>query len=294
VSQLDFGTVLPGTLVTRSLTITNRGGGVLTGTLSEDCDAFAIVGDPAFSLAAGQSRVVELTFQSGMAGIFACALHADPCGDVMLAGTALAVSVASGPESACGLVENLGHQPGAASGFLIDWNAGLVGLDLSPAPAPGLSVAILVDGVSVWSGEAAGAWRSNIFELDALNAEDHVLHLTLSDGQQTWNADGSTCAWDLRFADLSATLPSAFLLHEGAPNPFNPATRLRLDLPQPDHVDLRVLDLQGRLVQTLFSGELPAGVHDFTWRPGTAASGAYFVVAGGARETQVRKVLYLK
>lgn len=67
-------------------------------------------------------------------------------------------------------------------------------------------------------------------------------------------------------------LPGAVVLHENFPNPFNPLTSIKFDLPQAGRASLRVVDLSGRLVRTLSEGDLPAGTHTIHW-DGTNASG---------------------
>jgi subtilisin family serine protease len=64
------------------------------------------------------------------------------------------------------------------------------------------------------------------------------------------------------------------------PNPFNPSTSLRFDLPAPGPVSLRLYDLHGRLVRILVDGPRPAGLNEVRWdgrdRRGCAvASGTY-------------------
>jgi agmatine deiminase len=54
-------------------------------------------------------------------------------------------------------------------------------------------------------------------------------------------------------------------LHQNYPNPFNPHTTFRFELRSPDHVELVVLDLRGRLVRRLLDGERAAGVHEIPW-----------------------------
>jgi hypothetical protein len=55
-------------------------------------------------------------------------------------------------------------------------------------------------------------------------------------------------------------------LHANAPNPFNPRTTIRFDLPAAARVTLGVYDLAGRLVRVLRDGELrPAGRHIAAW-----------------------------
>ena len=66
-----------------------------------------------------------------------------------------------------------------------------------------------------------------------------------------------------------------------APNPFNPRTDLRFDLPRQGTVLVNVYDLRGRLVRQLDGGVRPAGAGTITWhgcnRAGEAvASGVYF------------------
>lgn len=64
------------------------------------------------------------------------------------------------------------------------------------------------------------------------------------------------------------------------PNPFNPETTIRFQLPEPASATLTVFDLQGAQVRTLDLGRLDAGGHQTVWdgldsqgRP--AASGTY-------------------
>ena len=296
-TALDFGTVLANTAVTRTFTISNTGGGTLVGTVTESCPAFSILSGAAYSLTAGQSQTVTVQFQSATPGPQVCSLDTGgSCTDVAATGAVLSVSVAVGPESACGAVDVLGHLPGSTTGYLIDWTGGLVGLTFSPAPAAGVTVSILVDGVSQFSGAATAPWHAgDHLSLAPWIDEDVELHFQVSDGTNTWNSAGSVCLWDLTFLTVTQqSMPKAFALREPAPNPFNPVTRLRLEIPAPDQVSLTVVDLQGRHVDTLFQGPLATGVHDFVWQPRNVASGSYFIVATGRQDRQIQRVLFLK
>ncbi len=71
------------------------------------------------------------------------------------------------------------------------------------------------------------------------------------------------------------------VLHFPSPNPFNPRTTIRFELPGAARVRLTVHDVGGRCVAVLADGDLPAGAHEAVWdgrdrlgRP--AASGLYF------------------
>ena len=46
-------------------------------------------------------------------------------------------------------------------------------------------------------------------------------------------------------------MPAGFLLHDSVPNPFNPMTVIKYDLPVASRVSLKILDVSGRLVTVL-------------------------------------------
>jgi len=93
-------------------------------------------------------------------------------------------------------------------------------------------------------------------------------------------------------------LPTEVALYTGYPNPFNPTTQIRYDLPAPGHVRIDVFDATGRLVQTLLDTELYAGRHVVSWdaRQGgrMLSSGAYFVRLQAGDRTRVRSVMLVK
>jgi hypothetical protein len=71
-------------------------------------------------------------------------------------------------------------------------------------------------------------------------------------------------------------LPSVLALHPCYPNPFNPTTEMRFDLPEPAVVSLAVYDLLGRKVADLVCGHYDAGYHSTVWNAADMASGVYF------------------
>jgi hypothetical protein len=89
----------------------------------------------------------------------------------------------------------------------------------------------------------------------------------------------------------AAPVPPALHLYPNAPNPFNPRTTIRFDLPVAGQAQLSIYDLAGRLVRVLVEGEVPAGSHEAVWdgrdaSGRSAPSGSYLarLVAGGKVE----------
>ena len=60
-------------------------------------------------------------------------------------------------------------------------------------------------------------------------------------------------------------LPQEFALHQNRPNPFNPVTQIRYDLPQLSEVKMEVFNILGRKVCTLVNGLEPAGYRSAVW-----------------------------
>jgi len=83
------------------------------------------------------------------------------------------------------------------------------------------------------------------------------------------------------------------------PNPFNDGTRVRLTLPERRDVTLRVYDVAGRLVRTVWDAPLDAGPRELDWDGRDAdgrqtASGVYFVRLRAGDDTRTRKVVVLR
>ena len=73
----------------------------------------------------------------------------------------------------------------------------------------------------------------------------------------------------------SGSIPKCFALHEAYPNPLNPSTQIRFELPEDSHVLLSVFDVLGRKVAELVNGNYAAGYYTATWNAAGVASGVY-------------------
>lgn len=78
------------------------------------------------------------------------------------------------------------------------------------------------------------------------------------------------------------------------PNPFNPATTVQFELPEMDHVSIKLYDGLGREVMTLFSGEQNAGIHKLNLPGNNLSSGIYFCRLASGKFTKTIKLQLLK
>jgi len=91
-----------------------------------------------------------------------------------------------------------------------------------------------------------------------------------------------------------AGLPKDFVLHEAYPNPFNPVTNIRFDLPVDGMVTIRIFNIRGQLVETLVQEEMSAGRHVIPWVPGSMPSNLYLYQVQYDGQTRTNKVLLIK
>ncbi len=63
-------------------------------------------------------------------------------------------------------------------------------------------------------------------------------------------------------------IPTVFLLYQNALNPFNPATKIRFDIPLRAHAALFIYDVIGKLVRRILNKEMTAGHTAVYWDGG--------------------------
>jgi hypothetical protein len=90
------------------------------------------------------------------------------------------------------------------------------------------------------------------------------------------------------------SLPNDFALYPNYPNPFNPSTTFKFNLPAAEHVTIRIYSITGREIVTLVDGLISQGVHELRWTPNGIASGVYFCEMHAGRFTETRKMIYQK
>ncbi len=71
-------------------------------------------------------------------------------------------------------------------------------------------------------------------------------------------------------------LPIEYGLSEAYPNPFNPSSTIKYQLPTDSKVSLKVYNLLGQVVQTFVNDIEPAGFKSVEWNASAFASGIYF------------------
>ena len=101
---------------------------------------------------------------------------------------------------------------------------------------------------------------------------------------------------------ISTEIPKQFSLFQNYPNPFNPVTKIKFALPGSSAALIVVYDAAGREIETIFNGQLNAGIYEADWNAENFSSGVYYykLTAGdplkgsGQYFTETRKMVLLK
>jgi hypothetical protein len=104
---------------------------------------------------------------------------------------------------------------------------------------------------------------------------------------------------EIRYEEAPTGLPLDYMLSQNFPNPFNPSTLVQFQVPKEGLVNIKVYDMLGQEVATLFSGNATAGTYTLNWNGldlnGKAvASGNYIYKMTAGDFTQSKKMVLLK
>lgn len=91
-----------------------------------------------------------------------------------------------------------------------------------------------------------------------------------------------------------AVVPASFQISKIYPNPFNPTTRILIEVPEKAYVLVRVFDLLGRQVKVLADREMQVGRCVLLLDGSDMASGMYLVQAEAGSVMTTQKVMLLK
>ena len=91
-------------------------------------------------------------------------------------------------------------------------------------------------------------------------------------------------------------VPETIRLYPSYPNPFNPVTTIRFDIPVETHhnTSLQIFDITGRMVETLVNEKLEPGQHEIQWNASQHSSGVYFLRMNAISFIKTQKMILLK
>jgi hypothetical protein len=89
-------------------------------------------------------------------------------------------------------------------------------------------------------------------------------------------------------------ISNSFYLYNNYPNPFNPTTKIKFQIPVSGFVSLKVYDILGNEIKTLISEEKPSGSFEVEFIGENLSSGMYFYTLSAGGNTETKKMILLK
>jgi hypothetical protein len=101
--------------------------------------------------------------------------------------------------------------------------------------------------------------------------------------------------------DDQIVIPKQFALEQNFPNPFNPSTKIKYQIPASlnpskggTSVTLKVYDVLGNEIETLVNEEKSVGTYEVTWNAANLPSGVYFYQIRAGSFVETKKMLLMK
>jgi hypothetical protein len=89
-------------------------------------------------------------------------------------------------------------------------------------------------------------------------------------------------------------IPKTYALYQNFPNPFNPYTIIKFDLPKSSKVVVTIFNSLGKNVATVVNEPLSPGKYQYMWKPDNLASGLYLYAIQMEDFRSVKKMLLVK
>jgi len=88
--------------------------------------------------------------------------------------------------------------------------------------------------------------------------------------------------------------PSAYIIKDAYPNPFNPATTISVELNTTADISVKVYNITGQLVDVIAQGNFSPNTYNWTWNAENLASGVYFIATQIGNDMNNQKVMLIK
>jgi len=93
---------------------------------------------------------------------------------------------------------------------------------------------------------------------------------------------------------ISSEIPKEYKLFNNYPNPFNPTTKIRFNIPKSEFTTLKVYNASGKLVSELLSSNFTPGSYEVEFKAAEFASGVYFYRLESASFNDTRRMMLIK
>lgn len=95
-------------------------------------------------------------------------------------------------------------------------------------------------------------------------------------------------------SSVNTEIPSSYILYDAYPNPFNPVTNIRFEIPFSGNVKISVYDITGKEVSVLLNEFVSSGRYEVQFDGGKFSSGVYFYSISAGNYSATKKLILVK
>lgn len=113
-------------------------------------------------------------------------------------------------------------------------------------------------------------------------------------GTSNWSVIRNFTIRTIGIKQISSEIPGSFKLLNNYPNPFNPVTNIKFDLPKDVFITIKICDLRGREIKTIVNEFKNAGSYIVSFNGSELASGVYFYRIQAGDFVQTKRMVLIK
>jgi hypothetical protein len=284
---VNFDSVFVSDTAIDSFAIHNRSGSTVTvGSMTitgNDSINFDIESSQVFTVDAGDSQFVRISFTPNSAGGFHATLNVYSDGGIAfayLSGIGVDSVTTNSPPQLTSATRDTAYV-----GALYEYVAEATDPEAS-------TVTFSFEDYPHWLSPSG----SSISGTPAQGTQDTSFVVIATDGELKDTLKVSLTVIDntTSVKDIYSIIPATFCLKQNYPNPFNPLTTIVYGLPENSVVAVTIYNIAGQKIGELYRGKQTAGMHRITWNAAAVSSGTYFIKMQAKNFIDIKKCILLK
>jgi len=240
---------------------------------------FAIASDTAdIAVSLDEFNVVWVSLTENWNGIGHIVLSASLYDTTISDTVLLTVTPVNDPPLSFELISPENGWTGGITALTFSWSASI---DPDTGESPVYGFAVSSDSSFAIVDTLINTGTDTTIHIDILAPEKYFWKVyAYSDGDTVWGSHSDKNPWSFRITPVAiesgSPIITTYRLYDNYPNPFNPMTTIRYELPRQSRVILSIYDINGRFVANPVNVTQSAGSYSITWDAGDLGSGVYF------------------
>jgi len=138
--------------------------------------------------------------------------------------------------------------------------------------------------------------KPNYTDTDVVVGEDYIYKVQAVDvhGNQSDFSDPLGVSYELSGIHEYSGNPKDYTLMQNFPNPFNPTTTIRYDIPEATNVTLTIYNMNGQVVDRLINQKQEPGFYSVNWNARNVSTGVYIYRIQVDGFSSVKKCIVIK